>query len=85
MYIFIVADNCHNIARRLNLPTNNVANMPVGSEIFIRRGQKPFCTSRYNLNSDPIFLNANSKTPVKPNPTTKQKANYKIISLFANH
>ena len=87
-YVFLGSmdwENCHNIARRLNLPTNNVANMPVGSEIFIRRGQKPFCTSRYNLNSDPIFLNSNSKTPVKPNTTSKQKANYKIISLFANH
>ena len=63
-YVFLGSmdwDNCQNIARRLNLPTNDVANMPIGREIFIRRGQKPFITSRYNLFNDPIFLKAKSK------------------------
>ena len=67
-YVFLGSmdwNNCSNIARRLNLPTNDVANMPVGREIFIRRGQKPFITSRYDLFKDPIFLNAKSKSAEK--------------------
>lgn len=67
-YVFLGSmdwDNCANIARKLNLPTNDVANMPVGREIFIRRGQKPFITSRYNLLNDSIFLKANSALKTK--------------------
>ena len=45
------------IAKRVNVPINEVADMPIGAEFFIRRGMKPFLTSRYNLYTDPYYIN----------------------------
>lgn len=57
-YIFLGGmdiDTCVNVARRMDVPYTDILNMPIGREIFFRRGQKPIVTKRYNLTHDPLF------------------------------
>ena len=48
-----------NIGRRTNKPCNEILQLPVGTEYFIRRGQKPFRTKVYNIFNDPVYCRAN--------------------------
>ena len=47
---------CEKISRRVNAPLEEVCNMPVGAEYFIRRGEKPFLTERYDIGRDPVYM-----------------------------
>lgn len=40
---------CENISKRLNIPSHEVLNMPIGMEYVFRRGQEPVKTERYSL------------------------------------
>ncbi len=44
-----------NISVRVNRPVDEILSMPLGREIFIRRGQKPIITNRYNVLEDPVY------------------------------
>ncbi|MBR2142102.1 type IV secretory system conjugative DNA transfer family protein [Anaerovibrio sp.] len=41
-------DTAVNVSLRLNRPMNDVLEMPLGQELFFRRGQKPVVTKRYD-------------------------------------
>lgn len=41
-------DTATNVSKRLNRPMNDVLDMPLGQELFFRRGQKPVVTKRYD-------------------------------------
>jgi hypothetical protein len=43
------------IAQRVDLPTTDVLNMPIGREIFFQRGQKPILTNCYNVFTDSAY------------------------------
>lgn len=47
---------CQNISVRINKPCNEILSMSLGKEYFFCRGQKPIQTERYNLFSDPLYL-----------------------------
>lgn len=46
---------CFNIAQKANVPADEIRDMPLGSEYFIRRGQKAIYTKRYNILEDPEY------------------------------
>ena len=46
---------CENVAKRANVPLDEVLSLPVGREIFFRRGQKPVFTKRYETLKDPVY------------------------------
>lgn len=48
-------NTCHAMSQRMNLPYDEVQNMPIGQEFIIRRGQKPMITERYSVFEDPIY------------------------------
>ena len=57
-YVFLGGmddETCVNIAQKVNVPVDEIRNMPLGSEYFIRRGQKPIYTKRYNILEDPEY------------------------------
>ncbi|WP_432647786.1 type IV secretory system conjugative DNA transfer family protein [Mitsuokella sp.] len=43
------------VAARMNKPVDDILHMPIGTEYFFRRGQKPIKTKRYNLLEDPDY------------------------------
>lgn len=45
-------DTVTNVSKRLNRPLNDVLDMPLGQELFFRRGQKPVVTKRYDIMTD---------------------------------
>ena len=49
-------DTCKTVSLRLDVPVTDVLNMPIGKEYFFRRGQKPIFTKRYDMFSDPVYL-----------------------------
>lgn len=53
---------CESIARRANVPLEDVTTLPVGQEIFFRRGMKPVFTSRYDTPKDPNYLKSQQLT-----------------------
>ena len=54
-------DTCVNVAKRLDVPYTDILNMPLGREIFFRRGQKPIVTQRYETLRDPLFGSWNTQ------------------------
>lgn len=46
---------CENVAKRANVPLDEVLSLPIGREIFFRRGQKPIFTKRYDILKDPVY------------------------------
>ena len=40
---------CESISKRLNIPSHEVLNMPIGQEYVFRRGQAPIKTERYSM------------------------------------
>ena len=40
----------------MNRSIADVLWMPLGMEVFFRRGQKPIVTKRYDLFTDPVYL-----------------------------
>lgn len=49
-------NTCMNIARRMNVPVNEIQNMPLGKVIVMERGKKPLIADRYPTLSDPEYL-----------------------------
>lgn len=49
-------DTCKTVSLRLDVPVTDVLYMPIGKEYFFRRGQKPIFTKRYDMFSDPVYL-----------------------------
>lgn len=47
---------CEQVALRMNRSIADVLWMPLGMEVFFRRGQKPIVTKRYDLFTDPVYL-----------------------------
>lgn len=43
---------CESISKRINIPCNEVLNMPIGKEYIFRRGQEPIITERYSLKGE---------------------------------
>ena len=44
------------IAKKTDVPESEIRDMPLGTEYFIRRGQKAIYTHRYSLFKDPVYL-----------------------------
>ena len=44
------------IAKKTDVPESEVRDMPIGTEYFIRRGQKAIFTKRYDLFKDPVYM-----------------------------
>ncbi len=58
-YVFLggMDDNTiESIAKKTDVPASEVRNMPIGTEYFIRRGQKAIRTKRYDISKDPVYL-----------------------------
>ena len=49
-------DTCSSIARRANVPMEDVTTMKVGQEIYFRRGMKPVFTQRYDVTADNAYI-----------------------------
>lgn len=45
-------NTCESISKRINIPCNEVLNMPIGKEYIFRRGQEPIITERYSLKGE---------------------------------
>ena len=45
-------ESIENVARRINTPNEDVADMPLGTEYIIRRGLKPIRAQRYAILND---------------------------------
>lgn len=58
-------DTCHSISQRMDWPYTDVLNMPVGRELFFRRGQRPVAMRRYDLFHDPLYKACQSNAPVR--------------------
>lgn len=43
---------CESISKRIDIPCNEVLNMPIGTEYVFRRGQEPIITERYSLKGE---------------------------------
>jgi type IV secretory pathway TraG/TraD family ATPase VirD4 len=43
---------CESISKRIDIPCNEVLNMPIGKEYVFRRGQGPIITERYSLRGE---------------------------------
>ena len=43
---------CESISKRIDIPCNEVLNMPIGKEYVFRRGQEPIITERYSLKGE---------------------------------
>lgn len=52
---------CESVARRANVPLEDVVNMHIGNEIFFRRGMKPVFTKRYDTPNDPLYIQSREK------------------------
>ena len=50
-------ETCLNISQKANVPFDEVMDMPLGTEYFIRRGQKAIKTEKYDTFHDPVFVN----------------------------
>ncbi len=46
---------CESLSRRAGRPMLELLTMPIGTEYFFRRGQKPIVTKRYDTYSDPLY------------------------------
>lgn len=58
-YVFLGGmddETIESIAKKTDVPASEVRNMPIGTEYFIRRGQKAIRTNRYDISKDPIYL-----------------------------
>lgn len=49
-------ETCESVAKRANMPLEDVISLPIGWEIFFHRGRKPILTKRYDLLKDPVYL-----------------------------
>lgn len=47
---------CESVSRRAGRPMQELLTMPIGTEYFFRRGQKPIVTKRYDTYSDPLYV-----------------------------
>ncbi len=48
-------DTASIVARRIDVPVNDILWMPIGQEILFRRGQKPIRTERYDILHDRMY------------------------------
>ena len=48
-------ETCSSVAKRANMPLEDVISLPIGWEIFFHRGRKPILTKRYDLLKDPVY------------------------------
>ncbi len=58
-YVFLGGmddETIESIAKKTDVPASEIRNMPIGTEYFIRRGQKAIRTKRYDISKDPIYL-----------------------------
>lgn len=58
-YVFLGGmddETCDSIAKKTDVPASEIRDMPIGTEYFIRRGQKAIRTERYDILKDPIYL-----------------------------
>lgn len=58
-YVFLGGmddETCDSIAKKTDVPASEIRDMPLGTEYFIRRGQKAIRTKRYDILQDPIYL-----------------------------
>ena len=58
-YVFLGGmddETCNSIAKKTDVPASEIRDMPVGTEYFIRRGQKAIRTKRYDISNDPVYL-----------------------------
>ena len=46
---------CEEVAKRADLPLRDILSMPVGEELFFRRGLAPIRTKRYDTLNDPVY------------------------------
>ena len=59
-YVFMGGNNyetARNVSLRLNVPVNEVLEMPIGRAIVFRRGEKPVVTERYEIMKDKFYKN----------------------------
>ena len=47
---------CQQLALKMALPEDEILSMAIGKEFFIRRGQKPILTNRYDTPADPAYI-----------------------------
>lgn len=58
-YVFLGGmddETIESIAKKTDMPASEIRNMPIGTEYFIRRGQKAICTKRYDIEKDPVYM-----------------------------
>lgn len=58
-YVFLGGmdeETCDSIAKKTDVPASEIRDMPIGTEYFIRRGQKAIRTKRYDILKDAIYL-----------------------------
>ena len=47
---------CQQLALKMGVPEDEILRMEIGKEFFIRRGQKPIQTKRYDTLTDPAYI-----------------------------
>lgn len=47
---------CQQLALKMGIPEEEILSMAIGKEFFIRRGQKPILTNRYDTPADPGYI-----------------------------
>ncbi len=87
-YVFLGGrdnDTCTNVSKKVNVPFDEIMDMPLGGEFFIRRGQKAIRTNRYDIFNDPVYINAikaDALQELPPVPQTMTKSGEDLYSLF---
>ena len=64
---------CRNISERMNIPSCEVQSMAIGEEYFIRRGQAPIKTMRYDTFNDPVYKKEMLERAQMPGRTQREK------------
>ena len=64
---------CRNISERMNIPSCEVQSMAIGEEYFIRRGQAPIKTMRYDTFNDPVYRKEMLERAQMPERTQREK------------
>jgi type IV secretory pathway TraG/TraD family ATPase VirD4 len=69
-------DTASVVARRLDVPVNDVLWMPIGQEVLFRRGQKPIRTERYDIMHDRLYIEQVLQPEPEKAPGQRSAANF---------